>query len=124
MKGRIGGEEKAKKTSAILCWALVVKKEGKNVSHRHISKRKQEAEILSNVEKILREFKEEWVKALEDWKNYKIKRLKEREISLLDLYDVKLHEDTEKEQERKIKTLKNENKALKRNRYFRHITNN
>ena len=62
-----GLEEKTRKRSAFMRWkSIVQKKEEKNLSNVKLSKKKQEAGIASNSENILRESKEEFLKALED----------------------------------------------------------
>ena len=106
-------------------WKLIVKmKEGKNVSNTKLSKRKKEAELTRNVETSLRESKKECLKSLEYWENYKSRKLKERETIILDLNEVELNEEINKEKEKKRKFIRNAKRSLGRNKDFRHITNN
>ena len=58
---------------------------------------------MRNEEKILREDKEECLKALKYWETFKSSKLKERETILLDLHEVELNEETEKDKKRKVK---------------------
>ena len=45
--------------------------EGKKLSNRKLSKRKNEAELISDADKSLHKSKKECLKSLEDWKMFK-----------------------------------------------------
>ena len=121
-----GCKEKMMKRASVQCWSMVVKKkQGKNESKVRIRKRKKEAEIVCDEEGTsLREAEEKWKKALDEWEKYKQKKKNERDNKMLELHDVELPEETEKEKTKKSKVLKNIKKTLNRNGDFRCITNN
>ena len=72
-----------------------------------IRKRKKEADIVCDEDGTsLREAEEKWEKALDEWEKCKQKKKKERDNAMLELHDVELLEETEKEKTKKSKVLK------------------